>query len=569
VKTLRLHLWREWREHRATLLFLALALPLLSGLAALRLPRRFVGDPWMACSLMATFVAVVLAAVGGELLGRERRGAGLRWLERLPGGLGQAFAAKLGLHLVTSAVAGMVGFTCAQTFSWLRGRGDFLWTNELEVTLPLVAILSAWTFACSAWALRGGTAILAAALVLGLGGYPVWHVLGEGYRAGTTELCVGTGLAVLAGLVAAALAFVRGSRRGAGAGQATVIGLLPVLPLAALGGIWSLARLEQRVRLEPAAGDLAFHLTWVTEDGKTAFVAASHRDPNWESMMPVHVLRVDLATGEWSSVVRDLESHLVLSSPREIGLMHATELVLNSNDPPQELVLSLLDGSTTKRSKDRTSWHPVGLGQWQWKPGWDEGRFFDPFRMRTYPESEVERSFEESWLDVFICPGRWLVEAGGLWHLYDPDTREQEPLDLPQSAQLLALLPDGRALFEHFEGILCLDPTTGLQREVAQAPDTDLFANDYAFRAPGLWREFPMSPEGPVLLSGYDHEKIAWYVLDPETLTLRAIEVQSTYASSIASFPDGRLLVENDESLVELDLCSDARRTIFPAVPAP
>jgi hypothetical protein len=142
VSTFRLHLWREWREHRATLLFLTLALPLLSGLAALRLPRRFVGDPWMACAMIAVFVVVFLAAVGGELLGRERRGPGLRWLERLPGGLGQAFAAKLSLHLVTSVIAGLLGFAAAQGLAWLRGRGDFLWTGELRVTLLLVAVVA-------------------------------------------------------------------------------------------------------------------------------------------------------------------------------------------------------------------------------------------------------------------------------------------------------------------------------------------------------------------------------------------------------------------------------------------
>jgi hypothetical protein len=565
VKTLRLHLWREWREHRSTLLFLALALPSLSVLAALRLPRRFAGDPWMACGLLGTFVVVALVAVGGELLGRERRGSGLRWLERLPGGLGLAFAAKLGLHLVTSAVAGLVGVACAQTLAWLRGRSDFLWTNELEVTLPLVAILSAWTFACSAWALRSGTAILAAVLVLGLGGYPVWHVLAEGYRPGVVELSVGTGLAVLAGLVSAALAFLLGSRRGASAGRATALGLLPMLPLVAMGGSWSLDRLEQRERLEPAAGDLRLCYTWATEDGKTAFVAGLHRDKSWE-LMPVHVLRVDLVTGEWSSVVSDLESHLVLSSPREDGLMHPSALVLNACDPPQELVFSLLDGGTIKRHKDRTSWHPVGLGQWQWTPGSDEGRYNDPFRMRAYPEDEIERSIEMRWPELFICPGRWLLESEGNWHLFDPDTHVKEPLDLPRHAELLALMPDGRALFLHFEkGLVCLDPRTGIQKEIGML---NLAANEHAFRTPGLQQEFPMSPDGPVVLSEGPLSGSGWYVLDPETLSLRVIQAHSAYEWPVASFPNGRMLVRIDDTLVEIDLCTGARRTIFPPIPA-
>lgn len=558
MKTFRLHLWREWREHRATLLFLALALPLLAGLAALRLPRRFVGDPWMAVSLMAIFVVVVLAAVGGALLGRERRGPGLRWLERLPGGLGQAFAAKLGVHLVTTVGAALLGFACAQLFAWLRGRGDYFWTSELHVTLPLVVALSAWTFACSAWALRGGTAILAAGLVLGLSGYPVLHVVLKHYRPSTMELVVGTSLATLAGLLSAALAFLRGNRLGTGSGSSIMLGLVPVLPLFVMNGIWSLDRIERRERLEPLAEDYDVYYTWVTEDGKAAFLAVCHHDPNWLDM-PIHILRVDLVTGDWATVLRDYESHLVLSTMNERGLMRPSALVLNGYGTEQETVLSLLDGGPTSRSRDRTSWRPVGLGQWQWTPGVDEGRYYDPFRGRSYPESEIKRLQRGQFAEVFIRPGRWLIQSEGNWSLYDPDTGELETTDLPEHASLLALLPDGRALLRAFDlGLICFDPSTGVGTRLG---DEYLAENDYGFRAPGLGQEFPETPDGPVVLSESWGDDL--FVLDPASLTLSRVEDEW----HLASFQDGTMLTWSKGFLVEIDLRSGARRTIFPQVP--
>jgi hypothetical protein len=76
-----------------------------------------------------------------------------------------------------------------------------------------------------------------------------------------------------------------------------------------------------------------------------------------------------------------------------------------------------------------------------------------------------------------------------------------------------------------------------------------------------------MSADGPVILCA--EREFSNYGLDLETLTLQALGPTSMNTWHVASFPDGRLLVENDDSLVEIDRCSDSRRTLYPAIPAP
>ena len=54
-----------------------------------------------------------LLVVGTDLLSREVRGARLRFLERLPGGLSAAFLAKLAVFLLVVAGSALYGFGAA------------------------------------------------------------------------------------------------------------------------------------------------------------------------------------------------------------------------------------------------------------------------------------------------------------------------------------------------------------------------------------------------------------------------------------------------------------------------
>lgn len=558
MKTFRLHLWREWREHRATLLFLALALPLLAGLAALRLPQRFVGDPWMAMSLVAIFVLVVLAAVGGELLGRERRGPGLCWLERLPGGLGQAFAAKLGLHFLTSVGAGLLGFACAQVFAWLRGHGDSPWTIE-RVTLPVLAALSAWTFACSAWALRGGTAILAAGLVLGLAGYPLGHVLVEGYHPTTHEILSGSALAIAAGLVSAGLAFLHGSRRGSRVGRTLVMGSIPLLPLALGSTLWSAARLEERARIDPFAGDFRVNYTWSTMDGQQLFLAVHHQERRWDEM-PIHVLAVDVASGAWHVLARDLVTCRVLSRPDARGLLRPATLHLALREQERELVLDLRDGSEVREERRGwADWSWLGQGQRLGASVQGEALVRDPFRGRDYPTRHLEL---DPW-NIYVRPGDWLTgDSLDGWSLYDPDRRTQRPF-LPEATELLALLPDGRLLFDLGpQGVVCLEPEAGARQQVLAAGTAWLVPNDQGFREPWRDEDELLSDAGPIVLRS-DTWPGSFFVLDPGSLDLREIP-RLEYEHYLRSLSDHEALTLHEARVYRLDLATGTRTQVFP-----
>src|SRR6185503_18917097 len=153
VNVLRLHLWKEWREHRLALLaVLATCMAMMTGAWIFRAPSL----P-MAWGVIT--VLVFLLAVGGELLG-ERRSGGLVWIQRLPSGLGTAFCAKLLFFLTTAVLVAVQGYGAGWLMECLRGRRSDGLQQDLELFVVVVAaIWGVWTFSVSAWALRGGLSL--------------------------------------------------------------------------------------------------------------------------------------------------------------------------------------------------------------------------------------------------------------------------------------------------------------------------------------------------------------------------------------------------------------------------
>ena len=76
----RLYLWREWREHRAALVALALVLPLATALVAWPLAKGHVRDPYFHAAVAGGFALALLAVVGGAIHGLcgDGFGRGLR-----------------------------------------------------------------------------------------------------------------------------------------------------------------------------------------------------------------------------------------------------------------------------------------------------------------------------------------------------------------------------------------------------------------------------------------------------------------------------------------------------------
>jgi hypothetical protein len=240
-------------------------------------------------------VVIVLVAVGGELLGVERRGPGLRWLERLPSGLSTAFLAKLLFLLLTTTLAALYGFGLARSVAFFRGAESRALRWEPYSFVAGVALVL-WTFACSAWALRGGVAIFAAVLVLGVVGYPAWVLVSEGYQLGASEVISALALLVLGGLASAALGFLRGGRFGHGTAPATMFGLTPAVLLLLTTSSWTSIHLAEREAFEPLGKDFGLVDQLITSDGALRF---RPRPPRFRpelgsESMPEYTLRIDL-----------------------------------------------------------------------------------------------------------------------------------------------------------------------------------------------------------------------------------------------------------------------------------
>ena len=95
-------LWKEARDQRAILLALLVALPLLVVAAGWAFGDQVHQPTFAALALFIVPIALALflIAVASELFGGERRRGTLDFSRRLPGGLGGAFAAKLGFYLL-------------------------------------------------------------------------------------------------------------------------------------------------------------------------------------------------------------------------------------------------------------------------------------------------------------------------------------------------------------------------------------------------------------------------------------------------------------------------------------
>ena len=99
-------LGKEWRDQRAILLGIILAVPSLTALAYYTFGDHLATSNLR--SIQMTFLAVsiglVVFAVAGDLFAGENRRKTIHALRRLPGGMGSAFAAKLTLLVLALVI---------------------------------------------------------------------------------------------------------------------------------------------------------------------------------------------------------------------------------------------------------------------------------------------------------------------------------------------------------------------------------------------------------------------------------------------------------------------------------
>lgn len=565
MNTFSWHFWREWREHRFALITLAVVLPLGTWLLGLPLSRSTVNDPLFHAAASLAFAIVALVVVGGELLGSERRGTGLSWLERLPSGLAVAFRAKLAFFLVTMTFVALYGYGAGWLVGCLRpahtgGRAghDLLLFQLLEVVLAL------WTFAASAWALRGGLSLLAAALILAVIGYPIWRVIDAGYQPNVAEMCTIAMILVPGALVSAWLAFVCGARLGRGTLSATLYGLAPTLPMLALAATWSSLRLGEREIFDPLAVDFRIGGRLITQDGRTAFVIGSHQPGNWaRDAMPQYVVRVDLERGSFEKLGRFVFDSGIARFEDEHGPRDAYALTVEEHDQP--LVFDAANGEPLAWDPQRKlldGWYFQGLGLYV-RPGKGKPNVIrDPFRGRDYPLAEFgDYSY---WSELLVRPGKWLcAPSRAVWNWLDPDTKERSAVDWPEHSRPLVLFTDGRILLatEHELRLVNPEQGTSVVLDTCGIQPAHIQRNWSGLRVPNAsWDATTTS--GTIVLQTSDH---AWLVLDEEATSVRRLPVPDD-VQFLKRVGASTAIVEiwNDSRIARLDLANGQLTPLWP-----
>lgn len=301
MNSLRLYLWKEWREHRFALLGAALTCVALVAGAWPLVPPHALRDPYPSLALVFA-LGIVLLAVGGELLS-ERRPGGMAWLDRLPAGLAVPFWTKLVFHATTLVAAGFLGIGLAFGLAWLRGE-----TQGFVVPGPtlifLAVLFGLWTFAASSWSSRSVLALFSAAFVLAGLGLPIWYLGLQGYQIRLWEVLAGAALLFVGWLPSAWLGFVTAGRFGRGPGRSGLLGFSAAVACFLPFWGWSAWQIHLRDRFDPQREGFEICSAVVTEDERTAFVEAWMWSERWDAdALPRSVLRVNLEDGS-SQLIR-------------------------------------------------------------------------------------------------------------------------------------------------------------------------------------------------------------------------------------------------------------------------
>lgn len=218
------HLWKEWREHRAVLLGILVAMPVLTA-------ATFVGFASFGAQLAngaAVFTggaaAMTALALSVELFAGEVTRRTLGFWRRQPGGLAVGGLAKVAMLLLAVSVAtvwgGLCFWTACRTFVGAKAA-ETAWaslsTPEYALGIPFLSlVLASWILLTSTWVARGAAAVGIALLLLAAIGAPGAVLWGE-RTAYLKTLIPGVAVTALAGiafpLAVAGLSLFVGRRR--------------------------------------------------------------------------------------------------------------------------------------------------------------------------------------------------------------------------------------------------------------------------------------------------------------------------------------------------------------------
>jgi len=459
------HLWKEWRDHRAVVLGIAVAVPLLLALARALLPAK--ADAVLPAIAAVGTLAIVLLAFATDLVPGETRRGRLEFLARLPGGLGAAFRAKLVFFLLALALAPAYGFVVGACFAGWPGDGLGVASGYALAVL----YAAPWVFAVSCWLPRGALALPATALVLGLLALPLYllHLGTPDYVPLTIDLIAG-GAAVAAGALAVAwVSFTRGYRRGGTFLSAGWRGLAASLVLLAPVYGYAGYRVHEWETVDPQADAFRISGFATGENERFLFVNATMRLRDARQVRP-HALLVDVKTGRWTRVGHRFASlggartdpapvvaaYVCVPTPGYFTRYYDAQTGERfaggwSFAPPAEArARATRDRPTLLKTTLR--FQRTGLG-WVFRnreTGW---RVADPIRERLFDVDFARRS-------PLVLREGWLVFENDRPVLRDPETGHERELPFDVD-RVRGVLPDGRLLYRDDHGLRIADVASG------------------------------------------------------------------------------------------------------------
>ncbi|TDJ75300.1 MAG: hypothetical protein E2O39_04135 [Planctomycetota bacterium] len=578
------YLWKEWREQRATLGVLAVMLLLAAGVVASVVPAHFLDDPILVAWVVAMTVLATLLSVGSDLLPRERQAGTMRFLERLPKGLGRAFRSKLTIFALALVGAVVYGGLLAALASLVRtGHLPEGVLGAATIEPPLAVLgLALWVFAVSAWIPNSALALPAAALLIAGLGWPIWPAMTSDFFRPT----VGEGRAFLvltsAGALASAwAAAVFGSRLGRSRRVAALAGIVVGAVAFAPSWIWAGARY---VKLSTAP--FTIETGMVGAGASRAFLTLTRRP--LRNLFTLEEKRytaivVDLEDGGWRCA-GDWDASFVAEDPDSARLLHSGDgtyarLRLYDIDlSPLPGSSRMLDGVTgleipieSQTALPQLAPQPGDFGledltsryfiKWagngyvlRW---WDEERIrhcvhLDPKTGRAVELAELVPEFTRAaWADARVGSSRWLLQRGLGWVWVDPETGVTEPVAwLVVGDQLGPSLEDGRVLLLRDGRMSLLDPETGERSIVRIVGAESTFIHHVNSAIHG---EHPLRVDEPTIVNVFTREWRGLALLDPVAGTLRrasestaAFQIAATDGASAIAVDGGRRLVRHD-----------------------
>ena len=485
MKPLQVHLWREWREHRRSLYFLAASLTLV----VLALSRQFsvnvVSDPaflgWTSLLVLAT----VVVSIGSDLFASEKQRGTDAFLTRVPGGLAGAFAAKLLFFWLLTASAGAFGLALGGA-AHLSRTGN-LPDSVLDGVSPSMILLGAvallWVFTISIWVKSGTLTVPATALFLSAVASPVvWILLIPGHVISSGTVSFFLELAACGALAGAWVSFVRGGRKNHTYRRATLQGL--AVACLCLSPTWAWAGRRYIVMQVTEMKVSWIHLG---EGQRYAFLTIAKapifgsRKTKRALQEPTAVL-LDMESGEWSvkgefgqsmwiDSYRPPNGDRTYSEDRGRPFIELSSLDSQASGDSRERVL--YDGVTGQPLEldAETRFEQFAKGR-PWPPIFDQGgekgmtthagagyrrnwwnpsrhMFWDPATDRSSDMSEArDQDLRPLNSRVLVGPGRWLAKPkAGHWMWFDPETNETEVADCLEQRDLLGPSFDDGSLF--------------------------------------------------------------------------------------------------------------------------